>query len=1226
MPFEGAGRDDIRLGTMAIPRSKAEHKTSREKNAKIENQGIADISQKKKNHVDGSKMQNIKQKKTKSTCQTNSEDLSSDNDIVVCVHGTTKNKTETKIQERKESDFKKKGRGKRDSRDKEVCSSGRHKEQLTFKGKKIKRRHNISIRSYEPKDIESQEKHTLKKKNKGQPIKGKSVPDIESLTIESGEGPPWKLEVHQRRSNVESREQCEKKGHCKASRKAARSRSRGCRKTHIRKSVKIYSKANPVNSDDSSCSDSQVKNWNPRGGGQENKTKAPKNKSKVREGRRHLLEDDEVLYRKKLLPTIVETQLSKERRVCQESHKTSSESEEAANIKQESQYEESGSETEETIKGKKKRSVPRKAVSNFSNELSDDDSGSDNHIGSTMEEVSSEGQQENPSEGSSSKEDSDCQQNKHSSEEDENETSSLAEIKSNKKKRPVRSKTLKTGSSKIHQGSHQADDNVNVSGKMAEAENTFSAQQTKHRRQSCSKPEMLKENTRLDVQKSQEDCFSGIKNRANVVALFTKRYGQLTSQSQTLLNLKGKHNNANASSKCSLPRAAETDSDLEKTQSHHSKQNATSNNQVVSRSKESRESRSSFSTVSSSFSHNKNLSAERKKVGKTIGKVSLTSHQALGTREEEEIEENTIGEEDTEKDLLVKQTRPLCTLSAFRKVTRWLSHKSLKKTTLKDRFLSVARAVGISGWLFKKLGKMKRSSKSFGFRRRMAIRIVSTAGLVKRCNKTSCDSTVEQMRKDLSNKSSSLLKCSQAADEDTQVTEKLEEGGISPSNFPRNEANCLPQRSSTRLPQEDKNIPDAKFAVVFPRVHQLLKSKNASLGTSDNCKSLKQLCHQSRRKAGMSVQPSGKFQHELMKPDGQRNSQGHACSSWPDASPPEGDGSQDPVPSNMEKEEVGSMTDFIQRTASEAVNQVHWTQEQPLRCDPMAWLNSETLLPWLTVENLSKWTIYTEQNVAKSPRSTVSRERWETEDGAEDILEIDLAQKQYKYEDCYLELEKVEDLSRLEEVCESSILLCLKRRFHLNLIYTYIGQILVCINPFRPLNQYSEDVMIQHQKGMLFRSSPHIFAITEMAYTFSQSSAREQCIIISGHSGSGKTETAKAIIRYLSRLYQPQEICGKKQSCDVLPILESFGNARTILNDNSSRFGKFLNVHLRKGLMVGLSVSQYLLEKSRVVFQSCGERSFHVFYELLAGLPIGQKEELYLQEAETYFYLNQASE
>ncbi|NXL17341.1 MYO15 protein, partial [Setophaga kirtlandii] len=206
---------------------------------------------------------------------------------------------------------------------------------------------------------------------------------------------------------------------------------------------------------------------------------------------------------------------------------------------------------------------------------------------------------------------------------------------------------------------------------------------------------------------------------------------------------------------------------------------------------------------------------------------------------------------------------------------------------------------------------------------------------------------------------------------------------------------------------------------------------------------------------------------------------------------------------------------------------------------------------------------------------------------------------------------------------ESSVLLCLKKRFHCNLIYTYIGQILISVNPFKDLSIYSEDVATEYQQGTLSKSAPHIFAIAEMAYTLSQSSGQEQCVLISGHSGSGKTEAAKAIVQYLTMLYQGSDSHRIRQPCNVLPILESFGNARTILNDNSSRFGKLLSVHLRQGIVVGTSISQYLLEKSRVVFQARGERNYHVFYELLAGLPVEQKEEMYLQEAESYFYLNQ---
>ncbi|XP_023794722.1 unconventional myosin-XV-like [Cyanistes caeruleus] len=274
---------------------------------------------------------------------------------------------------------------------------------------------------------------------------------------------------------------------------------------------------------------------------------------------------------------------------------------------------------------------------------------------------------------------------------------------------------------------------------------------------------------------------------------------------------------------------------------------------------------------------------------------------------------------------------------------------------------------------------------------------------------------------------------------------------------------------------------------------------------------------------------------------------------------------------------------------------VHWSQQQG--CDPAAWLNSE-LLPQPTIENLSKWAISKEPQLASS-RVRVCKDQWEAEDVADNMLEMEFMQEQvYMCEEHCAELEEIEDLTRLEEVCESSVLLCLKKRFHCNLIYTYIGQILISVNPFKDLSIYSEDVATEYQQGTLSKNAP-------------------------GQSGSGKTEAAKAIVQYLTMLYQGSDSHRIRQPCNVLPILESFGNARTILNDNSSRFGKLLNVHLRHGIVVGTSISQYLLEKSRVVFQAHGERNYHVFYELLAGLPMEQKEEMYLQEAESYFYLNQ---
>ncbi|KAJ8363625.1 hypothetical protein SKAU_G00124560 [Synaphobranchus kaupii] len=221
-----------------------------------------------------------------------------------------------------------------------------------------------------------------------------------------------------------------------------------------------------------------------------------------------------------------------------------------------------------------------------------------------------------------------------------------------------------------------------------------------------------------------------------------------------------------------------------------------------------------------------------------------------------------------------------------------------------------------------------------------------------------------------------------------------------------------------------------------------------------------------------------------------------------------------------------------------------------------------------------------------------------------------------------VEVDEVEDLSQLEEVCESSVLLNLKKRFHRDFIYTYIGNMLLSVNPFKPLSIYTEELSLQYQGKEQRRNPPHVYAIADSAFSLSQNSTQEQCIVISGQSGSGKTEATKLIVEYLSTMYQGKTE-GLRQPMEVLPILESFGNAKTILNNNSSRFGKYLHVHIRHGVVVGTSLSQYLLEKSRIVFQANGERSYHVFYELLAGLNQWEKQDLFLQGAETYYYLNQ---
>ncbi|KAM6245291.1 myosin XVB [Porphyrio hochstetteri] len=422
------------------------------------------------------------------------------------------------------------------------------------------------------------------------------------------------------------------------------------------------------------------------------------------------------------------------------------------------------------------------------------------------------------------------------------------------------------------------------------------------------------------------------------------------------------------------------------------------------------------------------------------------------------------------------------------------------------------------------------------------------------------------------------------------------------------------------LNEEKNSATDAKFAIVFPRVHSMVKTKTSLSRASRSGYSLEKLRSSSDRKSVMPVQQGCRIKCNLPRPLMDQNLQRISDQGFL----PHREDNPICTSDYSSEADIKEGSGGLQNTGSTVTPCVHWSQQQARDCDPAEWLNSELLLPRLTIENLSKWAIYKDPHLANSHVKKVCKDQWEAEDITDNMLEMEFMQKQvYMCEDHHVEIEEIEDLTRLEEVCESSVLLCLKKRFHRNLIYTYIGQILISVNPFKDLSIYSEDVATQYHQGTLSKNAPHIFAIAEMAYTLSQSSEQEQCVIISGHSGSGKTEAAKAIVQYLTMLYQRSDSHRIRQPCNVLHILESFGNARTILNDNSSRFGKLLSVHLRHGIVVGTSISQYLLEKSRVVFQARGERNYHVFYELLAGLPMEQKEELYLQEAESYFYLNQ---
>ncbi|XP_054849655.1 unconventional myosin-XV [Eublepharis macularius] len=217
----------------------------------------------------------------------------------------------------------------------------------------------------------------------------------------------------------------------------------------------------------------------------------------------------------------------------------------------------------------------------------------------------------------------------------------------------------------------------------------------------------------------------------------------------------------------------------------------------------------------------------------------------------------------------------------------------------------------------------------------------------------------------------------------------------------------------------------------------------------------------------------------------------------------------------------------------------------------------------------------------------------------------------------------VEDMIQLEELHQGIVLQNIKKRFERGLIYTYIGSILVSVNPYKMYNIYGTDHVLQYEGKALGENPPHLFAIVNIAISKLRDAKLNQCIIISGESGSGKTEATKLILRYLAAINQKHTATQQIEILEATPLLESFGNAKTVRNDNSSRFGKFVEIFLEDRLICGAITSQYLLEKSRVVFQANNERNYHIFYEMLAGLPGHQKRKFFLQEAETYFYLNQ---
>ncbi|CAI9153361.1 unnamed protein product [Rangifer tarandus platyrhynchus] len=215
----------------------------------------------------------------------------------------------------------------------------------------------------------------------------------------------------------------------------------------------------------------------------------------------------------------------------------------------------------------------------------------------------------------------------------------------------------------------------------------------------------------------------------------------------------------------------------------------------------------------------------------------------------------------------------------------------------------------------------------------------------------------------------------------------------------------------------------------------------------------------------------------------------------------------------------------------------------------------------------------------------------------------------------------VADMIRLGDLNEAGILRNLLIRYRDHLIYTYTGSILVAVNPYQLLSIYSPEHIRQYTNKKIGEMPPHIFAIADNCYFNMKRNSRDQCCIISGESGAGKTESTKLILQFLAAI-SGQHSWIEQQVLEATPILEAFGNAKTIRNDNSSRFGKYIDIHFNKrGAIEGARIEQYLLEKSRVCRQAPDERNYHVFYCMLEGMNEEQKKKLGLGRATDYNYL-----
>ncbi|XP_040899485.1 myosin IEb [Toxotes jaculatrix] len=237
------------------------------------------------------------------------------------------------------------------------------------------------------------------------------------------------------------------------------------------------------------------------------------------------------------------------------------------------------------------------------------------------------------------------------------------------------------------------------------------------------------------------------------------------------------------------------------------------------------------------------------------------------------------------------------------------------------------------------------------------------------------------------------------------------------------------------------------------------------------------------------------------------------------------------------------------------------------------------------------------------------------------------SKERYHWQAQNVKVSGVDDMVLLSKINEDAITDNLKKRYMDDYIFTYIGPVLISVNPFKQLPYFTEREVELYQGAAQYENPPHIYALADNMYRNMMIDSENQCVIISGESGAGKTVAAKYIMSYVSKVSGGGD---KVQHVkDIIlqsnPLLEAFGNAKTVRNNNSSRFGKYFEIQFsRGGAPDGGKISNFLLEKSRVVSQNPGERNFHIYYQLLGGASGEQRENLGITTPDYYYYLNQS--